>query len=1241
MNKGAGTLLATIVAISLFANSNAPRQAPPRRAGAGADKQRAAPVVAEKSEAPRWTPPPPDPRCFLLKTISGFYGHGNSIPTGAYSNAEELKGCAPGERWGLSCDEASHIHFVIATVPDPVRTHLSLFFDRSIDAIQEAAQEEGWVFGAGGMPWDSGEHAESTDLDMRIAQQSYQKQRESLPGLMMFRRFRRPDLDLKHCKDSQQSQNPCGNIGDYDSSFNDNDVLFVFVVGETPTGGVRKGQFIHALEMMREIQKAPSASAQRKLYVLGPTFSGSFFSLWELLQHPEVKTLAWPVVVHSGTVVSYVTGKWFLDRLPEHVSFTPFQESDLYGGCRFLRYARTLQYKLSQIAILSEDETAYGKFMINSASQTCGIDSNSNNGKNDNDDVVRLYFPREISQLRNAYQRDLQVEQPGKDVGNKPQRLTLRLNLEDTSKEEDTVAPYSRQQTPLSQESIVLGITTALRAHHINFIIIRATDPLDMVFLTRYLRQTYPQGRLVTLGADLLFRREVEDDLLHGIMAITSYSLLPRQDEQTATAADSPPRPHVDRVFPSSSSAGTYNAMLGLLTKMRTSTENRHPSAENADLDPAGYTEYGWPAIGDGRPQTSGEKNQPHSGYSSQLLKPAMWLTVLGRDAYWPMALLDNYKAHCCEIPSRLHSIRSDEAKLQKFEPFPPDSWAFLAGVGCATVLIFIFYIRWGSLFATSEALVTFAPVRDWRRTYILLLASLFLAVLLLLLGWPALHWYSISHWKLWFWGLLLFLVLLVASSISDLIRRQSKTWSIAYVLSLGVIIAVAVELYRIGSDFHVNEAIFRYVHLTSGVSPLPACLSLLVAGLWWTWYSLQGTIFLDRCRPRLPSQRELGVRFFPLTEEGNRSLTAALQPVTRDLRVYLPAITVLLFTLATVNSNHPVQTLEGRAFDRLYAATLLGVALTLLTTLSQLFIGWLECRRMLAALDRLPLRRALKRLSGFSWKPIWSLGGGPFQESNRLISREMEAFTHVTHINPAIEGVDQHMFDDLRRKITAALEEIYAEKSRWRERFAQDRMRRLAEFNEDFVGLVEDFQKKLALVCGAVFKSLQLAWSLEPGFGLFESQDCEIKKDSPDKSQIPEATQIRERFVCLVYVNFIMAALSRMRSLIVITAGMYVFLLLSITVYPVEPKLTLRPLLILLFFFIMVMVGIIYAQMHRDATLSLLTDTKPGELGRDFWLRITAFAAVPLLSLVLAQFPDVSAFLFSWLQPAMQALNH
>ena len=112
------------------------------------------------------------------------------------------------------------------------------------------------------------------------------------------------------------------------------------------------------------------------------------------------------------------------------------------------------------------------------------------------------------------------------------------------------------------------------------------------------------------------------------------------------------------------------------------------------------------------------------------------------------------------------------------------------------------------------------------------------------------------------------------------------------------------------------------------------------------------------------------------------------------------------------------------------------------------------------------------------------------------------------------------------------------------------------------------------------------------------------------------------------------------MRTLIVITAGMYVFLLLAVTVYPVEPKLTLRPLLIGLLFFLVAIVAMVYAQMHRDATLSLLTDTKPGELGGDFWIRIMSFAALPLLSLVVAQFPDVYNFLFSWLPPAMQAFN-
>ena len=122
---------------------------------------------------------------------------------------------------------------------------------------------------------------------------------------------------------------------------------------------------------------------------------------------------------------------------------------------------------------------------------------------------------------------------------------------------------------------------------------------------------------------------------------------------------------------------------------------------------------------------------------------------------------------------------------------------------------------------------------------------------------------------------------------------------------------------------------------------------------------------------------------------------------------------------------------------------------------------------------------------------------------------------------------------------------------------------------------------------------------------------------------------------------NYIVTVLLRMRTQIATVTGVYVMLRLSLTIYPVEPKVAIRPRLILLFFVIAAVVGTIYAGMHRDATLSRLTDTKPGELGGDFWVRIIEFVAVPLLSLMVAQFPDVYNAVFSWLGPAMQALNH
>lgn len=149
--------------------------------------------------------------------------------------------------------------------------------------------------------------------------------------------------------------------------------------------------------------------------------------------------------------------------------------------------------------------------------------------------------------------------------------------------------------------------------------------------------------------------------------------------------------------------------------------------------------------------------------------------------------------------------------------------------------------------------------------------------------------------------------------------------------------------------------------------------------------------------------------------------------------------------------------------------------------------------------------------------------------------------------------------------------------------------------------------------------------------------EDLKQDKDSPELSL---STRLAERFVALVYLNFILTVLLRMRTLAITVGGLYIFLLISVNSYPFEPKVTLRSVAILMLMFVVGMVGYVFAQIHRDSILSLVTQTKPGELGLEFWLRMGIFIALPLLSLLVSQFPALNNALFSWLEPAVSALG-
>jgi hypothetical protein len=103
---------------------------------------------------------------------------------------------------------------------------------------------------------------------------------------------------------------------------------------------------------------------------------------------------------------------------------------------------------------------------------------------------------------------------------------------------------------------------------------------------------------------------------------------------------------------------------------------------------------------------------------------------------------------------------------------------------------------------------------------------------------------------------------------------------------------------------------------------------------------------------------------------------------------------------------------------------------------------------------------------------------------------------------------------------------------------------------------------------------------------------------------------------------------------------SVYACIVLSTVFYPFVPGPSLTILSIALFALSGGIIGYIYEEMHRDATLSRMTSTVPGKLDPAFWTKFLAAGLVPLLSLMVSVFPQAGHFLYSLAQPILQGLR-
>jgi hypothetical protein len=1142
--------------------------------------------------------------------------------------------------WNVPQSAQPAIKFVIASLPDPVHTHMALLFDRGIETIQKSAQASGYLFSRAWMPWDISTHAESTDFTVRLSQEQLVDQKESLPGLMIFDR-------------SGGSAAPTA-------------FLFVFVVGETPTGGLHLEQFQNALKIRQSILAgADSKLAEaRTLRIDGPSASGSLSSLYSLLktQHNRFDR----IMIRSGSISSYHAMhkfcedsriEWPTPDRDARPDFATFQFNDEYEEFYLSYFFRERYHEHSHIAVLSEDETAFGNQEVRQFPEKPAATQVQNSQAKVEPDpcpaqppkpffhFARLYFPREIAQLRDAYQRD--VKSQAADVAKNQPQGGLSLSLSVTGNDDDSVGAYSPLQTPLSQESILQAIVATLRKQHARMVLIRASDTLDQVFLCRYLRQNYPQARLITVGADLLMMHDSNDPRFHGVLAVTPYPLLAGTDFPALASDDVTGKEDVHRLFSDSYSLGDFNALQSLLAP---------PPQNPANLPAADYEQFGWPSF----LQSGADLSQPEPW------RAHLWLTAVGRDGFWPVTVLD-------DVP--LKSLQDVRPGIEKPEPTVPPAegkvklataysvhlsvgWTILWVVSVGlTVLFSLLLLGPRTPFSASELLGRFVVRKSPQ------LSSLLLTGALLLLGAQTVFFYPCIVWlgrfgqlelgKGLFDGLpfvalgyFVGAALLGAACAKGLSDRKSPRLAFAGCCICGIAILVAgcftICLWSSPLSDRLGSFAYRYTHIGSGVSPLLPLLFLLAAWVWWCWQSFTGVASTEEKKTLLPDVSSFTeatvpgaadrVRLKALSKQANGPLWGHLGILPLGRAAVVAAFLGFGVIVILMWPPEIAEAFEDTPYKWIFWVLLYCSLLLMCYLGTHIVVLWLGFRTLLRSIERVPFRRGFADLKSLTWKPLWELAGNGRQEFVQLLGREVDALTQIQNGNWLDPGLAKAIDDarDVTNELSAAYEKSMPKPT--------------PENADEVQRKFEDLQSKLAKSAAEALIYATKKWKQETYAPPLAPADA--AKDADDKNPATEApatdltTRAIERFLCLFYVNVILVPLRRLQTLILALAGAFVFVLISYSSYPFESRESFHVLLISIFFVISLVVGIVYGQMYANPLLSRITNTKPGELGLDFWVRIGTFVFVPLLSLLSVQFPDINNFLFSWLQPALQSIK-
>jgi hypothetical protein len=857
---------------------------------------------------------------------------------------------------------------LIAIAPDPVRTHMSLTFDRNLEGLQLAAQDSGYFMDRYWLPWrvpktDGKDTADSGDAKSRAREEA----RAAQPGLILFRRNAPVGLEPQ--------------------------VIFVFLVADTATTGIDATQFSNAVTYLDQVCGTSTCSKDGRIRVVGPSFSGSLTSLIRLTDAPTDRQ---SFTVYSGSVSSRCA---LLDQrlLPSWDARCGDAPADYEKRSNpifktFVHDAESAVERLVKtvspagdcqdhppIAILSEAATTFG-----GAFKGPDADKNTKSGNGTDLDkdvktqsskpapdirkcIANYVYPREIASLRNAARAATANTTSGSSNAVSTANQ-LPLDLTDRTNSNDAPPDFSIVQSPLSKEAVLMNFAAGLRRAHYHYIGISGSNILDVLFLSNFLRTACPDSRLFILSADLIFERDLDNAPYIGMVAVTTYPLIegmpPRLDDATAPAPPSqPPSQRSSHLpFADGYEQGQYQAALATFNELLGKT-----------LPP--FTEL----------------------LATSESKP-LWMTVVGTGGYWPVRVLDRVGDRSTP-PLGAEDLSGGWAALL----------LLVSGIAAFQIAVLLTASPFAPRFR-DFALVSAAPRQ---RLFYIQTACVTVACALGLLVLPA--WRHAENPKMIFAnvaGTVALIAIVGAAIMLEMLYVYRWRWSRTRVTEAGKTVTSKTDLETskktlllqlltflgvwalagglfyawrrlLGIDPNDRDSLYGYffayraVHMGSGVSPLTPLFPLLIAVYAWTLFEIWRLRFNDDMRPRLMPDgfvrdeskrpRPGQITEQPIVEAINRYL---LRP-----RYVVEVVLVFLIWLAFLHPLNPFQIFERASFSALYGVLLSLVVFLMLSSGFRMTQIWTELRQLLVEIDRRPIRAAFSRFKDMNWS-FWRQGG-------------------------------------------------------------------------------------------------------------------------------------------------------------------------------------------------------------------------------------------------------------------------